>query len=256
MKQAVIYTVLTGGYERLSQPEVIRPEYDYICFTDAVTAPSREGVWELRPVPFEDPSPVVRARYPKLQPHAVLPEYARSVFLDANLCICGEAFYEAVEAAFAAGATWAGLPHPERDCVYDELRYCYRKDKIGTCAAFRHRRRLRAEGMPRHWGLWENNVLLRAHMEPSVIAVDDAWWSDFRACCNRDQLTLAPVLRRCGLAPVLLFGPGRCARNVPFLRYSLHPRTGKENTPGRVTWGNFRYRIRLAWRKWWLLFLR
>lgn len=254
MSHTVIYTVLTGGYDRLAQPEIIRPGYDYICFTDA--GEGRDGAWELRPIPFETPDPITRARYPKLQPHVVLPGYDYSVFMDANLCISGEDFYEAVEKAMAEKVLYASLPHPERDCVYDELRYCYLKDKLSTCAAFRHHRRLKASGMPRHFGLFESNIILRAHNTPAVIALDDAWWADYQRCCTRDQLTLTPVLYRLGLPTSLLFGPGRCARNVPFVRYTLHPPSGKENTPGRLTWGNVRYRLRLAWRRCCLLFLK
>lgn len=254
MKRAVIYTVLTGNYDRLQQPEIVRPGYDYICFTDR--GEGRDGVWELRWIPFETPDPITRARYSKLQPHVVLPDYEYSVFMDANLCITGEGFYQAVEKAMAEKASFCGLPHPSRDCVYDELRYCYLKDKLSTCAAFRHHRFLQRSHMPRHAGLLETNILLRAHNKPKMIALDDAWWADFQLCCTRDQLTLPPVLQRFGIAPALLFGPGLCARNVPFVRYTLHPKSGKENTPGRLTWGNLVYRLRLGWRKVMLLFLR
>ena len=97
----VIYTVLTGGYDRLTQPEAVRADYDYICFTDNPGKGS-DGVWQLRPIPFETPDPITRARYAKLQPHVVLPEYDWSVFMDANLCITGDAFYEAAEAMMSA----------------------------------------------------------------------------------------------------------------------------------------------------------
>ena len=34
MAQKVIYTVLTGGYDHLQQPEVIDPDWDFVCFGD------------------------------------------------------------------------------------------------------------------------------------------------------------------------------------------------------------------------------
>ena len=248
----VIYTCLTGGYDKLEQPEVLDGSFDYICFTDDASA-GYDGVWELRPI-LLDGDPVTRARYPKLQPHVVLPEYGLSVFMDANLCITDAAFYARINAASDKGI--ALLPHPERDCVYEELRYCYLKDKIGTRAAFAHLRRLKEGGLRRHAGLYENNVILRRHGEPGIAALDNAWWKAFRACCTRDQLTLVPVLHNLGVKPALLFGEGLNARNVPYLRYTLHPATGKENTPGRLTWGNVRYRLRLLYRKVMMLFLK
>ena len=94
MARKVIYTVLTGGSDRLEQPAVVDPSYDYICFTEK---DGKDGVWQLRKIPFETPDNITRARYSKLQPHVVLPEYEYSVFMDANLCIIGPEFYEKVE---------------------------------------------------------------------------------------------------------------------------------------------------------------
>ena len=139
----VIYTVLTGNYDRLAQPEVVSAAFDYICFTDKA---GQDGVWQLREIPFASGNPILRARYAKLHPHLLLPEYELSVFMDANLCITGPEFYEAV-----SSSPIAVLEHPERDCVWEELRYCYLKDKVSTASAFRIHKMLR--GMPRHWGL-------------------------------------------------------------------------------------------------------
>ena len=244
--EKVIFTVLTGGYDRLEQPVCVRPDWDYVCLGDR---DGRDGIWQLRRIPFGGSS-VDRARQAKLQPHRLLPEYRWSVFMDANLCITGEAFYEQVEAAMAAGRHLAFLPHPERDCVFDELRYCYLKDKLGTRAALRHFRRLKSLRMPVHAGLYETNILLRAHLQPEVVALDDAWWEDYRRCCSRDQLTLTPALFRLRMPfPPLLFGPGLNARNVSWVRYTLHPPTGKENVPGRLDWANLRYHLRLCLRR-------
>lgn len=243
----VIYTCLTGGYDRLRQPAVTDPSFDYICFTEH---DGQEGVWQLRHIPFDSPSPVTRSRYPKLQPHELLKDYDWSVFMDANLQIVDEGFYTLVNDAIDKGTELAMLPHPSRDCVWDELRYCYLKDKLSTREAINHHRHLKQTGMPRHWGLWENNVILRAHNSPEIVALDNLWWRNYNACCTRDQLSFAPSLYESGIQkPALLFGEGLCTRNVPFIRYENHPATGKENTPGRVTWGNIRYRLRLLWRR-------
>lgn len=242
--EKVIYTVLTGAYDRLQQPEAISPGWKYVCYTDAPAG--QDGVWELRPIPFEG-TPLERARWVKLHPHILLPEAGLSVFMDANLCITGEAFYGPMERP--AQTLVAGLPHLRRDCVYEELRYCYLKDKLGTRAFIRHGRRLREMGMPRHAGLYETNILWRRHLDPAVVALDEAWWDLMLSSCMRDQLSFTPALRTCHLEPELLFGPGNNARNVPFVRYSVHPATGRENVPGKLNWANVKYRLRLWWRQ-------
>ena len=268
----VIYTCLTGGYDKLQQPLVVDPSFDYICFTER---DGKDGVWNLRKIPVissaapsvissaversprsEATTKITLARYPKLQPHEVLAEYDWSVYMDANLQIAGEEFYRIVDDAIAKATPLAMLPHPSRDSVWEELRYCYLKDKLSTGAALRHHRYLKSMGMPRHWGLWENNVILRSHNSSEIIALDNLWWQNYNVCCTRDQLTFAPSLYRCGITPALLFGEGRCARNVEFVNYINHPATGNENTPGKLTWGNIRYRLRLWWRQLVLLILR
>ena len=249
----VIYTVLTGDYDLLAQPEVTDPSYDYICFTDR---DGQDGVWQLRRIPLESPDPVIRSRYPKLQPHSVLQDYDYSVFMDANLCITGREFYDKVEAAIGAGDLFAGLEHPLRDCVFDELRYCFLKGKIGPGAAFKRLRYLKSIGQPRHAGLLENNVLLRAHNSRIIIDLDNTWWDLFLQCPTRDQLSLPPALFLRGIVPSLLLGKGLNARNVPYIRYSMHPEHGRKNVPGRIDAANLAYNLRLAWRRFLLLWMR
>ena len=241
----VIYTVLTGNYDRLQQPSVTDPAYDYVCFTDRPGA--RDGVWELRPIPYEG-SAVMRARYAKLHPQELLPGYDLSVFMDANLCITGAGFYERVN---ACEAPYAVLDHCVRDCVWEELRYCYLKDKMGTAAALHWHKELKQMQMPRHFGLAETNVLVRRHGAESVRDLDRCWWELLLLSGGtRDQLAFTPALHRLGLSmPPWLLGPGRNARNVACLAYTLHPATGKENVPGRLNWANLVYNLRLLWRK-------
>ena len=249
----VIYTCLTGGYDRLEQPAAVDPSYDYVCFTDTE---GQDGVWQLRKIPSDSPDPVSRSRYPKILPHKVLTDYDCSVYLDANIRIMSAEFYAIVDGLIADEITFAQVEHPDRDCVYDELRYCYLKDKVDTRTAFRLYRKWTGEGLPRHAGLYENNLIFRRHNITEARALDEAWWKGWESGVHRDQLCLMPIFLRHNIHPALLLGKGLNARNVPFLKYTLHPPTGKENTPGRLTWGNLVYRLRLGWRKLMLQFLR
>ena len=247
----VIYTVLTGNYDQLAQPRAIDSTFDYVCFTDRA---GKEGVWELREIPYQSDNQILRARYAKLHPHLLLPEYDLSVFMDANLCIVHPEFYDSVSACRDA---LSFLEHPERDCVYEELRYCYRKEKIGTAAAFSHLKRLKAIQMPRHAGLYETNVLLRRHNLAEVVALDERWWALLlESASTRDQLCLTPALFLEKEKPSLLLGPGRNARNVPFIRYTLHPSSGKVRVPGKLNLPNLMYHLRLLWRKLMLIWLK
>ena len=265
MAEKVVYTVLTGGYDRLQQPRVSPPGWDFVCFTDGPAG--RDGVWELRPIPYQD-TPVMMARWAKLHPHLLLPEYEFSVFMDANLRIEEADFYTILEEArdgnsallklpWAVFAPYAALSHPERDCVWEELRYCYLKDKLRTRFAIRWHRYLRQMAMPRHAGLAETNVLVRVHHQPDVVALDQRWWELIQLSGgSRDQLAFTPALVQLGLNPALLFPAGSTARNVSCIHYELHPVQGGQNVPGRLDWANLKYNLRLLWRKLVLLCLR
>jgi len=246
----VIYTVLTGNYDKLEQPRAVDSSFDYVCFTDKA---GQDGVWQLREIPFASDSAVLRARWAKLHPHALLSEYDLSVFMDANLCIASPFFYDQL---VACQAPLALLEHPQRDCVYEELRYCYLKDKISTKAAFSQWKKLKGMDMPAHAGLYETNVVLRRHNLPEVVALDQLWWELLLdSGGTRDQLALTPALYRLGMKPALLLGPGLNARNVPYIRYTLHP-GAPERTPGKWNWPNLKYNLRLGWRKTMLLCLK
>ncbi len=272
MAQKVIYTVLTGGYDRLEQPVAVSPDWDYICFGDIE---GQDGVWKLRTIPFEG-TPVMRARWAKMHPHILLPEYSYSVFMDANLLICAPEFYSALLqeqkqpfllfttcSSTQPGAKSADigllrvLEHPERDCVWEELRYCFLKDKVSTGTAVKWHRYLRKMCMPRHVGLAETNIIAREHNNLQIIALDNLWWQFLeKTGGSRDQLAFTPALHTIGLNPSLLFGPGLNARNVPYVKYVNHPVKGPQNQPGKLNWANLQYNIRLLWRKAVLLCLR
>ena len=83
----VIYTTITGGIDKLREPEVVTPNASYICFTDDSNVKS--DIWQIRPMPvtkFNDDH-VRRSKMIKILPHVFLPEYEISVWVDGNVSI-------------------------------------------------------------------------------------------------------------------------------------------------------------------------
>jgi len=218
----VVYTCIVGGYDELRQPEVVDGRYDYICFTDDISE-KKMGVWEIRPIPYRNDNATRLSRYVKILPHNALEEYDVSVWVDANITITGQGFYEAVEKMAASGSLVAQVPHIERDCVYDEIAQCYKDLRIGFKDALGRIRRLKSEGYPRHFGLMENNVIFRRHNDPKVIGISEKWWEEYMAGSTRDQFCLMPVYWREGYNPEPLLGPGVNVRNSDCLRIFKHP---------------------------------
>ena len=215
----VIYTCLTGGYDALREPAVLRDGWDYVCFTDAPGS-GRKGAWELRALEGADAQ--AASRRPKLLPHRYLPDYDVSLYLDSNIEIRDEAFYDALEACLEEGGAWYGVPHGERDCLYAEFRACYAAGRIRFRDALRGIRRLRKAGWPAGAGLLEDNLILRRHRRPAVRAVDEAWWEAFLQGPRRDQLHLMPLLARLGITPGRLLPDAQNARSCPWLACHDH----------------------------------
>lgn len=238
----VIYTCITGNYDSLPQPLVTDASFDYICFSNDIKE-DKAGIWQVRPIPYCNSDKTRLSRYVKLQPHKVLQEYDVSIWMDANINIIDDRFYSIVNDKIDSGTLMAQVPHPQRDCVYEEITKCYKDVRIGLYDALRQRIHLQKEGFPRHFGMMENNLILRRHNDPEVIHISDEWWKEYLKYSLRDQLSLMPVCWKEGFRPDLLLGEGNNARNVPYLAITRHPGTnlihglkGIRRLPKKIQW--------------------
>lgn len=219
MKQFVIYTVQTGGYDSVNQPLVADDRFDYVLFTDEVNLP-QVGAWQVRAIPYENSDKTRQSRYPKMHPNELLSEYKASLYIDANVQISGQRIYNRIVECYEQGIDWAGIQHPYRDCLYDEAYVIYGLDTEKNI--FRWCHRLRQENYPRHRGMFENNVIFRMHNEQTR-KVDDMWWGLYEEYTRRDQLTLMYVLWKLdGIKTDFLLPPGESSWHSDTLHISMH----------------------------------
>ena len=219
----VIYTILVGKYDDLLQPLVVDESFDYICFSNDFAEES-VGVWNIKKIPFNDSDKTRVSRYAKLLPHKVLQEYDYSLYMDANIQIVGLEFYRLVNVKIGEGILIAQIPNIFRDCIYKDIEIAYRRRKVDLKGAKRQFEHLKQEGFPKHYGLFENNVILRKHNDPMVIEISEAWWKEYSNYTHRDQFCLMYVYWRHNYMPTYLFGEGKNARNVEYLKLVKHPR--------------------------------
>ena len=225
MKQFVVYTVQTGGYDSVQQPLVIDERFDYVLFSDAITEP-KKGVWDVRSIPYDNADLTRLSRYPKMHPNELFGEYAASLYIDANVQITGQHIYDRVVECYKQGLDWAGIQHPFRDCIYDEAYVIFGLDTEANI--FRWCHRLRQEGYPRHRGLNENNIIFRTHND-RVKAVDAMWWSLYEEYTRRDQLTLYYVLwKNPVLKTDLLLPVGESSLNSDTVSVTMHQKSAKK----------------------------
>ena len=189
----VVYTCISGPYDRLREPRVVDDGYDYICFTDQRF---ESTIWTIKPIPEElkSFSMVKRQRCMKLLPHKFLPEYDFSIWVDSNIEINGsvEKFINE-KCPQGDKFLWVGQ-HPRRDCLYDEQKACVSIKKDTEENTRPQITRYKSEGFPAHFGLPQTCILFRKHNDTDCVAFDNLWWKELKDGSHRDQLSFSYVV--------------------------------------------------------------
>ena len=194
MRRAV-YTVLVGGFDALLSPVYAEPGLDYIAFTDADQA--LQGPWRGRPLASHERNPRMTARWHKLHPHQLLPDYEESLYVDANILIkdrVGPLFEQALRKS-----PMALFRHPTRNCTYAEAEVVKRLRYDDAAIVDAQMAFYRAHGLPAGAGLHFGGIMFRRHNDPDLANLLEDWWRQMKIFSHRDQLSLEFMLRRHGI---------------------------------------------------------
>lgn len=223
MEKVAVYTCIIGRYDKLLQPASVEEGFDFICYVGKGEKDcDRDGVWEIRELPYENESRTLTARYAKMHPHALLPDYEYSLWIDGNISIESDAVYGIIREKIEKGVLFAGVQHPSRDCIYAEAEKCRDMRYISYFKLAQLHLIYLFSGVKRHSGLMETNLILRKHNDAKVVQFDSDWWRKILTLCSRDQLSQMLVLHRSGLGYDFLLPEGSSTRNHPGFKYLLH----------------------------------
>jgi hypothetical protein len=197
MNGTVIYTSIFGGYDGLI-PQKRIDGVDFVCFTDQYF---NCEPWKVVQYVNKSADNNRAAKEFKILPHKYLSEYKQSIWIDGNFIVKREIddlLWQLSLSPFVAFKH--GL-----DCIYDEYENIIRlgqstgkyKDDPEIMKA--QMDRYRKEGFPAHYGLTQNNVLIRNHNDPLVIQTMELWWNEIRNGSKRDQLSLFYSIWKTGL---------------------------------------------------------
>jgi hypothetical protein len=215
----VVYTALFGDYDDLFVPS---PEQaancDFVIFTDQPNIPSP---WRRGRADFASPDNSKRNRFHKLLPHRLFPQYEWSLYLDANIDLRSDPI-ELLDRYCDLGPAFFVFPHPTRTSIAEELGACIAGKKGDATSMVRQVARYLDSGFRHAFPLTENNVLLRQHNEPDLIAVSEAWWAEVRSRSGRDQLSLPYIVEKSGYRDIALFGNDISARSSSDFRLRPH----------------------------------
>ena len=190
--RCVVYTAIIGGYDALKIPKHEHPDMDFFCFTDH---PEHcQAPWVAQEIAFQHSDPTRRARYLKMHPHVLFPQYEWSIWIDGSLSIEGD--LQQLLAEVQAVSSFGVYAHAKRDCLYQAAANCIDKSKDDPDLIRRQMQHYRDQGFPEHAGLVASGVLVRRHMQPEVINLNENWWTEIEKFSRRDQLSFNYVCWR------------------------------------------------------------
>lgn len=217
MSNLTIYTVITGDYDTIKQPQVITPGADYILFTN--NHPITDvGVWHdiylnedgIDGCISEIANENVRirnirlSRKVKMLAHKYLPSgYDMSIYLDADMLI--KADMSKLSELLNDNVLMAAFRHSGCFSVRDEINDLIERGVVELAVVERQWRRYSEWGFKDDIGVTENGILIRRHNHPKLIELMELWWQEYLNGCLRDQVSLMPCIFKCGFMPHLKF---------------------------------------------------
>ena len=79
--------------------------------------------------------------------------------------------------------------HPERNCIYEEAKAVLKHRRDNKNNVNSQIEKIKNDGFPEHYGLSENNILIRNHKDPITIKFMEKWWKMINKGSKRDQLS-------------------------------------------------------------------
>lgn len=193
----VVYTCITGNYDKPIEPVYQPRNIDYVIITDSEVEPtSRWKKIDINSVEeIRNYDNTRKARYAKTHPHVFFPEYEYSIWVDSNFVVIGDLskFIKCVgKVPFASN--W----HPERNSIYREAVACKLKNKDKSDILDKQIEHYKQEGFPDDFGLIETNMIVRKHMDRCCMNLMEDWWTEMIKWSKRDQLSLPYVIWKNG----------------------------------------------------------
>lgn len=198
----VIYTCITGNYDKLISHKYYNSEWDYVCFTDDEKLINKKqfSMWEIRPLVFTDLNNSLNNRWHKTHPQNLFPEYNESIYIDGNIDVLNDRLF--VEIDNKKSEFDILIPkHFLRSCIYKEIKTVKKFNKAPENQLDDIYKILKENHFPHNYGMNENNIIYRKHNNEAIKKIMEEWWILISTVVPRDQLSLAFVLWKNGIKP-------------------------------------------------------
>ena len=193
----VIYKVILNNYDGDLNPKFINYDFDYLYYTNNLNnyLLNNNSIWQYIQIPkkisFSKLSPSKQNRCLKINAYKYLPsKYNFSIYIDGNIIIVKDInllLYE-LKKKYNDSSFYVPI-HPDRDCIYEEAKVVLNRRKDRHKYVNPQIKKIKNDGFPEHYGLSENNILIRMHKDPTIINFMKKWWKMIKKGSKRDQLS-------------------------------------------------------------------
>jgi hypothetical protein len=183
--KTVVYTVITGNYDKIVELEHKEKNVDYICFTNNKDLKSK--TWKMEYI-SEDMDNWLLSRKVKIQFYKYVSNYDISIYMDGAVKILKPITEFLSKECDLDNNEMICFKHQQRDCIYDELNanIDLRRETVENVKKVEEF--LIKEKYPKHNGLIEATVLVRKNTK-DVRNLMDAWFGMLNNYSKRDQLS-------------------------------------------------------------------
>ena len=224
-----VYSCIIGPYDKIIEPIYKEKEIDYLMYTDQEIPAG--STWEKVDIEKLDEikglSPVQANRKIKILQTERLCNYDYTVYVDGNIEIVS-----GVSPIIAnMGNSGFGTHfHRSRDCIYDEVVAVKHWKRVDGKDMDQQLAEYTEEGFPKHYGLYENSILIRNNKDQSAMDLMKTWWDEYSKNPTRDQLSLPYVIWKTKFPKEDIYILGNdVERNPRFNRVNQHIQKSEKN---------------------------
>jgi len=188
------YTAILGteGEQLDTLGEVDRiPGWDYICFTNQPY--QKANGWTILPIQYEGKQSILEAKRYKWLSHEYLLDYDVVVWVDGYITPTLSMRHKLKEWVLTMkerNIYTLHRSHELRSCIWDECDAVVKSKRDTTDNVNKVRSLLKHHNMPKRWGLFDTNILIRFHKQQVVQELGEAIFNQLSTSSNRDQLSV------------------------------------------------------------------
>ncbi|MFQ6791636.1 MAG: glycosyltransferase domain-containing protein [Thomasclavelia sp.] len=187
----VIYTCITGKYDKLTKPYFFSDNIEYILYSNDIRC---EG-WLQKEIPTDIKlSNSMINRYIKFHPYELFENnFDYAIYIDGNITPVSDlsVLCEMISKDIGIGFH----KHYSRDCVYEESKACKILKKGNRKKINQQLQKYKDKGLPKKYGLIEGNfIIYDLHNKKGKDIVDQLWKELISSQSGRDQLAWPYIL--------------------------------------------------------------